>query len=96
MPAVMQTTTTATTGSTTAPTSAKINFSYSILFYLTTSYSSYFGGKKGINRNKTSFFLLMLPLHNESPQQLTKLYEGTQEVNLENLENLEGLEDLEP
>src|SRR6267142_224944 len=40
-------------------TSAKINFSYSILFHLTTSYSSYFGGKKGISRNKTSFFLLM-------------------------------------
>src|SRR6267142_331152 len=39
--------------------SAKINFSYSILFHLTTSYSSYFGGKKGISRNKTSFFLLM-------------------------------------
>src|SRR6267142_6215194 len=34
--------------------------SYSILFHLTTSYSSYFGGKKGISRNKTSFFLLML------------------------------------
>ena len=42
------------------PSSAKINFSYSILFHLTTSYSSYFGGKKGISRNKTSFFLLML------------------------------------
>src|SRR6266850_1214890 len=41
-------------------TSAKINISYSILFHLTTSYSSYFGGKKGISRNKTSFFLLML------------------------------------
>ena len=40
-------------------TSAKINFSYFILFHLTTSYSSYFGGKKGISRNKTSFFLLM-------------------------------------
>src|SRR6266850_6283493 len=39
--------------------SAKINFSYPILFHLTTSYSSYFGGKKGISRNKTSFFLLM-------------------------------------
>src|SRR6267142_1208076 len=39
--------------------SAKINISYSILFNLTTSYSSYFGGKKGISRNKTSFFLLM-------------------------------------
>jgi len=39
--------------------SAKINVSYSILFNLTTSYSSYFGGKKGISRNKTSFFLLM-------------------------------------
>ena len=37
-------------------TSANINFSYSILFHLTTSYSSYFGGKKGISRNKTSFF----------------------------------------
>src|SRR6267142_2101826 len=36
-------------------TSAKINISYSILFNLTTSYSSYFGGKKGISRNKTSF-----------------------------------------
>src|SRR6267142_1491409 len=34
------------------PTSAKINISYSILFNLTTSYSSYFGGKKGISRNK--------------------------------------------
>src|SRR6266850_4964762 len=33
--------------------------SYSILLHLTTSYSSYFGGKKGISRNKTSFFLLM-------------------------------------
>jgi len=41
------------------PTSAKINISYSILFNLTTSYSSYFRGKKGISRNKTSFFLLM-------------------------------------
>src|SRR6266850_1235859 len=41
------------------PASAKINISYSILFNLTTSYSSYFGGKKGISRNKTSFFLLM-------------------------------------
>src|SRR6267142_2751321 len=39
--------------------SAKINISYSILFNLTTSYSSYFGCKKGISRNKTSFFLLM-------------------------------------
>jgi len=39
--------------------SAKINISYYILFNLTTSYSSYFGGKKGISRNKTSFFLLM-------------------------------------
>ena len=39
--------------------SAKINISYSILFNLTTSYSSYFKGKKGISRNKTSFFLLM-------------------------------------
>ena len=43
-----------------SPASAKINISYSILFNLTTSYSSYFGGKKGISRNKTSFFLLML------------------------------------
>src|SRR6266850_578690 len=42
--------------------SAKINFSYSILFNLTTSYSSYFGGKKGISRNKTSFYLLMSAL----------------------------------
>jgi len=33
-------------------TSAKINISYSILFNLTTFYSSYFGGKKGISRNK--------------------------------------------
>src|SRR6266850_2179847 len=32
---------------------------YLILSHLTTSYSSYFGGKKGISRNKTSFFLLM-------------------------------------
>src|SRR6267142_2042636 len=39
--------------------SAKINISYSILFNLTTSYSSYFGGKKGISRNKTSFYLLI-------------------------------------
>jgi len=29
------------------------------LINLTTSYSSYFGGMKGISRNKTSFFLLM-------------------------------------
>src|SRR6267142_2823623 len=36
-----------------ASTSAKINISYS------TSYSSYFGGKKGISRNKTILFLLM-------------------------------------
>src|SRR6267142_2798704 len=43
-----------------ARSSAKINFSYSILFHLTTSYSSYFGGKKGISRNKTSFFSLMM------------------------------------
>src|SRR6266850_1794705 len=43
-------------------TSAKINISYSILFNLTTSYSYYFGGKKRISRNKTSFFLLMLIL----------------------------------
>src|SRR6267142_1363332 len=43
-------------------TSAKINISYSILFNLNTSYSSYFGGKKGISRNKTSFFLLMQAL----------------------------------
>jgi len=41
-------------------TLAKINFSCSILFHLTISYSSYFEGKKGISRNKTSFFLLML------------------------------------
>jgi len=27
--------------------------------FLIPSYSSYFGGKKGISRNKTSFFLLM-------------------------------------
>ena len=27
--------------------------------FLTTSYSFYFGGKKGISGNKTSFFLLM-------------------------------------
>ena len=39
--------------------SAKINISYSILFNITTSYSSYFGGKKGISRDKTSFFSLM-------------------------------------
>src|SRR6267142_795478 len=44
-------------------TSAKINISYSILFNLTTSYSSYFEGKKGISRNKTSFFLLMWGVH---------------------------------
>ena len=42
--------------------SAKINISYSILFNLTTSYSSYFGGKKGISRNKTSLFLLIVIL----------------------------------
>jgi len=29
------------------------------LLHLITSYSSYFGGKKGISGNKTSFFLLM-------------------------------------
>ena len=29
------------------------------LFHLTTSYSSYFRGKEGISRNKTSIFLLM-------------------------------------
>src|SRR6266850_7552935 len=40
-------------------TSEKINFSYYILLHLITSYSSYFGGKKGISGNKTSFFLLM-------------------------------------
>jgi len=40
--------------------SKKINFSYYILLHLITSYSSYFGGKKGISGNKTSFFLLML------------------------------------
>src|SRR6267142_848112 len=44
-------------------TLAKMNISYSILFNLTTSYSSYFGGKKGISRNKTSFFLLMNELN---------------------------------
>src|SRR6267142_2746197 len=53
-------------------TSAKINISYSILFNLTTSYSSYFGGKKGISRNKTSFFLLMF-----SEQQSQRLPEHT-------------------
>src|SRR6267142_631636 len=37
-------------------TSEKINFSYYILLHLITSYSSYFGGKKGISGNKTSFF----------------------------------------
>jgi len=37
-------------------TSEKINFSYYILLYLITSYSTYFGGKKGISGNKTSFF----------------------------------------
>jgi len=40
-------------------TSEKINFSYYILLHLITFYSSYFGGKKGISGNKTSFFLLM-------------------------------------
>jgi len=40
-------------------TSEKINFSYYILLHLIISYSSYFGGKKGIGGNKTSFFLLM-------------------------------------
>jgi len=45
--------------STSPQASAKINISYSILFNLTTSYSSYSEGKKGISRNKTSFFLLM-------------------------------------
>jgi len=39
--------------------SEKINISYYILLHLITSYSSYFGGKKGISGNKTSFFLLM-------------------------------------
>ena len=46
--------------------SEKINFSYSILLHLTTSYSSYFGGKKGISRNKTSFFLLMTTMDNRT------------------------------
>ena len=46
-----------------AATSEKINFSYYILLYLITSYSSYFGGKKGISGNKTSFFLLMQLYH---------------------------------
>src|SRR6266850_1844177 len=35
------------------PSSEKINFSYYILLHLITSYSSYFGGKKGISGNKT-------------------------------------------
>jgi len=42
-----------------AITLEKINFSYSILFHLTISYSSYFKGKKGISRNKMNFFFLM-------------------------------------
>src|SRR6267142_1799700 len=42
-----------------SPASEKINFSYYILLHLITSYSSYFGGMKGISGNKTSFFLLM-------------------------------------
>src|SRR6267142_4998414 len=46
--------------------SAKIIFSYSNLFNLTTSYSSYFGGKKGISRNKTSFYLLMYKGHDHT------------------------------
>jgi len=50
--------------------SEKINFSYSILFNLTTSYSSYFGGKKGISRNKTSFFLLMCQQNKNLTHQL--------------------------
>jgi len=38
------------------------------LLHLITSYSSYFGGKKGISENKTSFFLLMIPVS------ITRLY----------------------
>ena len=36
--------------------SEKFNFSYYILLHLITSYSSYFGGKKGISGDKTGFF----------------------------------------
>src|SRR6267142_5804105 len=70
--------------STTGPlksTSAKINISYSILFNLTTSYSSYFGGKKGISRNKTSIFLLMYALANlqlPSCKVSLSLYDGVE------------------
>jgi len=39
--------------------SEKINFSYSILLHLTTSYSSYVEGKKEISRNKMILFFLM-------------------------------------
>src|SRR6267142_1539558 len=56
--------------------SAKINISYSILFNLTTSYSSYFGGKKGISRNKTSFFLLMQRYLHLAKLQLEQEEEG--------------------
>src|SRR6266850_1411164 len=41
--------------------------------FLTTSYSSYFGGKKGISGNKTSFFLLMLPADTSCTGTLTLL-----------------------
>src|SRR6267142_1013353 len=57
----------------------KINIFYSILFNLTTSYSSYFGGKKGISRNKTSFFLLMIALMEKlfmTPFSDTELIQG--------------------
>jgi len=56
--------------------SEKINFSYSILFHLATSYSSYFGGKKGISRNKTSFFFLMVSAATMMEQELHSRTEG--------------------
>ena len=64
-------------------TSAKINISYSILFNLTTSYTSYFEGKKGISRNKTSFFLLMEedPSPRSGPAQGSNGSDGSNESN---------------
>ena len=40
-------------------TSAKRNSSYSTYSILFLTYTSYFGGKKGISRNKMNFFFLM-------------------------------------
>ena len=42
------------------PTSAKRNSSYSTYSILFLTYTSYFGGKKGISRNKMKLFFLML------------------------------------